>query len=188
MNDRRTRGRASSIEQLPESVKRLLDKMLVKKECTQTEILDAINNELIAAGVPNVITKSSLNRYATRIETIGASMREKREIADVWASRLGDKPSGEVSQLLIEMLRSLAFDAALKATEDEEGASPALIKELALGIQRLERASEMSTKREQQLRKAFAEEAAATIEKKVASAGLSRETADSIKRDILGIA
>jgi hypothetical protein len=188
MAERRTRGKPSSIEMLPEDIKQLLDEMLRDKKVTQKAIVDAVNAKLAAAGIPDEITKSSLNRYSTNMETVGGRIRDAREIAEVWTAKLGDKPTGDVSNLLIEMLRSIAFETTMRMTEGDDPVSPGLIKELALGIQRLENAAMLTTKREKEIRQAFAQQAAAAIEKKTAGAGMSRTTIDEIKKEILGIA
>ena len=188
MAERRTRGKPSTIETLPGDVKQMLDELMRDKKITQKEIVRRVNEMLAEAGVDDEISKSALNRYSTRMETVGGRIRDAREIADVWTARLGDKPTGDVSNLLIEMLRSIAFETTMHMTEGDEPVSPGLIKELALGIQRLENAAMLTTKREKEIRQAFAEQVASTIEKKTSAAGMSRTTIDEIKREILGIA
>lgn len=188
MAERRTRGKPSSIETLPEDIKRLVDELLRTKNITQKEIVERINVKLSEAGITDEISKSALNRYSTKFETIGARIRETREVAEVWTAKLGDKPTGEVSTLLIEMLRSLAFETTMHMAEGDEPVSPGLIKELALGIQRLENAAMMTTKREKEIRLVFAEQAASAIETKAKAAGFSRTTIEDIKKEILGIA
>lgn len=188
MAKKRTRGRASTIQTLPEDIKARLDEMLRDSGTTQEDIREEVNLLLEEAGVEKRVSRSALNRYSTRMETIGAKIRESREVADAWIARLGSKPSGEVGQVLIEMIRAMAFETSMHAAEGEEPVSPKFIKELALGIQRLESAAEKATKREAEIRKAFAKEAAETAAKVAASSGMSKATIDQIKRDILGVA
>src|SRR5690606_29718758 len=91
---------------------------------------------------------------ATRMEAIGKRMRETNAVADAWVQRLGDKPTGQVGNLLIQMTRSMAFDLALAAQDqvnedgEEEPVSLGMLKDLALTIQRLEKASMDSLNRE----------------------------------------
>jgi len=143
---------------------------------------------LAAAGIQDEITKSSLNRYSTNMETVGGRIRDAREIAEVWTAKLGDKPTGDVSNLLIEMLRSIAFETTIRMTEGDDPVSPGLIKELALGIQRLENAAMLTTKREKEIRHAFAEQAASTVEKTAKAVGMSKAMAAEIRKEILGLA
>ena len=85
------------------------------------------------------------------------------------------------------MVRTLAFESVLKASDGEEPVDPKYIKDLAIGIEKLEKAAPESTKREQEIRKAFAEEAATTAEEIAVQAGLTTEGANTIKKQILGL-
>lgn len=185
-----TRGRASKIERLPDDVKAFLDAMLRDREYSQQDILDEVNKQIAAQGLPehDQISRSGLNRYATRMEQIGKRMRETNAIADAWVSKLGDAPTGQVGNLLIQMTRSMAFDLTLSLQEKDEPASVQMLRELALTIKRLESASMDSLKREKEIRKAFAEEAATKAETAAKQAGLSKDAIATIKADILGIA
>ena len=86
------------------------------------------------------------------------------------------------------MVRTLAFDQVLKLSESGEVVPPKFIKELAVGVEKLEKAASESTKREREIRKAMAEEAAERAESAAKAAGLTTEGAAQIKREILGIA
>ena len=193
MAERTTRGRPSKIEKLPEQVKAFLDAALRDNQYSQSEILEEVNTQLDVLG-EDKISRSGLNRYATQMERIGKKMRETNAIADAWVSRLGDKPTGQVGNLLIQMTRSMAFDLALHAQEQEnedgeqEPVSLGVLKDLSLTIQRLEKASMDSLKREKEIRKAFAEEAAEAAETAAKSAGLTGAAVQTIKNEILGIA
>lgn len=191
-----TRGRGSKIEQLPDEVKAFLNAMLRDRQYSQQEILDEVNRQIDELGLPDSekLSRSGLNRYATRMEAIGKKMRETNAVADAWVQRLGDKPQGQVGNLLIQMTRSMAFDLALAAQDqtnedgEEEPISLGMLKDLSLTIQRLEKASMDSLKREKEIRKAFAEEAANIAEKAVKAAGLTAQAIATIKNEILGIA
>lgn len=183
----KTRGRRSHIQQLPAEVKTELDALLRDGRMTQQDILREVNALVAAHGAPP-ISRSGLNRYATRMEQVGARIREAREVAEVWVAKLGTEPTGEVSQILLETVKTIAFDSVMKFSESEEPMPPKLIKELAIGIERLEKATELNQKRELELRKQIASEAADTTEKALANKGLTRDTIDTIKREILGLA
>jgi len=187
MTERRTRGRQSKIMQLPDHIKAQLDAML-REGYPQTAILAHINVRLENEGVEPV-SYSSLNRYSTNMESIGREIREMREVADVWVAQLGSKPTGEMSKLLVEMLRGQVFKLMTETFNDPESViDPGMVKDLALGIQRLENAALSSHKREKEIRKAFAEEAAKEVEAAAVSQGLTQEGVKAIKEQILGIA
>ncbi|WP_278385119.1 DUF3486 family protein [Alteromonas mediterranea] len=190
MTDKRTRGKPSKIDQLPDDIKSELIELLRDKSVTQTEVLERVNTLIRDAGLPEEehISRSGLNRYATRMATVGSRIQEAREVSKQWVDQLGGKPTGEVSKVLIEMVRTLAFDQVLKLSESGEAVPPKFIKELAVGVEKLEKAATESTKREKEIRKAMAEEAAERAAEVAKAAGLTADGAAQIKREILGIA
>lgn len=175
-----TRGRMGRIQQLPTPIKDKIDEML-RENVSQTEIIRRLDQPLRDAG-EKPLAAATLNRYATRMENFGQRIRESREIAKVWVAKFGEEPAGEVGQLTIEMLRTLAFELAARARDmmdesDEPSIDPAMINELALAIQRLERAAEIGAKRERSIRAEIAAQAE-TVAKK---AGISADTAAAIR-------
>lgn len=190
MTDKRTRGKPSKIDQLPDAIKAALIEMLRDKAVTQTEVLTRVNGMIEDAGLPEeeLLSRSGLNRYATRMATVGSRIQEAREVSKQWVDQLGGKPTGEVSKVLIEMVRTLAFDQVLQMSESGEVVPPKYIKDLAVGVEKLEKAATESTKREKEIRKAMAEEAAEKAESVARAAGLTSDGAAQIKREILGIA
>ena len=177
--ERATRGRPSRIEQLPEDIKTKLDELL-RSGITQKEILDRLEQPLREIG-EEPLSRSGLNRYTTRMEAVGRRIRETRAIADAWTANLGEKPVSNTSAMAIEVLKSLAFRAAARADETDEETEEtdsALIGDLALAIQRLERSANLSVARERELRKAFAAEA----EEAVRDQGISGDTAAAIRK------
>lgn len=175
--ERRTRGRMSRIDRLDPAVKAQLDKML-RGRVPQAEILERLSGHF---------SRSGLNRYATKMEAVGARIRETRSIAEAWIARLGDEPTGEVGQLAIEVLRTIAFDFVVRAAGgvDEEEEAPALdaeaIGDLALAIQRLERAADLGRAREGKMRAALAEQ----VEPAARAQGLSKRGARELRKALM---
>lgn len=191
MTERKKRGKPSKIDLLPEAIKAELDLLLRDGKLTQQAILEIVNSKVEAAGLTDneKISKSGLNRYSTQMETIGADIRQAREISEMWISKLGTKPTGDTSQLLMEMLRTQLFKLMMKANEDpDELLDPSTINKLCLGIQRLEQASMVNLKREKEIRKEVAMQAAEEAETVAIAAGLTADAANTIKEQILGIA
>lgn len=191
MTERKKRGKPSKIDLLPAVLKAELDALLRDGKNNQKDIVAAINQRIEAQGLDDELklSASGVNRYSTKMETIGNDIRQAREITEMWVAKLGTKPTGEVSQLLMEMLRTQLFKLLVKANDNPDDVlDPKTINDLALGIQRLEQASMINMKREKEIRKAFAEEAAAQVEGIAAQVGLTSEGADLIKQQILGIA
>ncbi|MEX0732854.1 MAG: DUF3486 family protein [Aquisalimonadaceae bacterium] len=190
-------SRPSSIERLPDDIREQLQELLRDPRVTQLEVTERINKLLDQTGFDERLSKSAVNRYAVRMNEVGEKLRQSRQVAEMWIAKLGAQPQGQLGNLVNEMLRSMAFDLALKLQEGELTAEsmPAVIemvKELSLSVTRLERASSENVKREQVIRKQerekAAEAAASAAEKSLAGQGMSREGIDAIKREILGIA
>ncbi|MGF1688717.1 DUF3486 family protein [Photobacterium japonica] len=188
--DKLTRGRRSKIDLLPETVKRLLDELLRDGRNSQQDVLDAVHDHIDQLGLPEDLkpSRSGLNRYATRMEAIGKDLRDVREVSQALVAQLGDKPTGEVSKLILEIGRTQLFKAMMNANEKDGEVDIGMIKDAMLAAQRLESAAMSSHKREKEIRKAFADEAAKVAETVGKKAGLTAETVSNIKKEILGIA
>ncbi|EMH4029441.1 DUF3486 family protein [Serratia marcescens] len=189
-DDKPTRGRPSKIDLLPESIRDALHQMLRDKRHTQEEIREAINTLIDQHELPDdmQLSRTGLNRYASRMEAIGSKIRASREMAEIWAAKLGSAPTSDVGKLLMEFVKTLAFETTMTLSEGDDPVAPKALGQLALVAQRIEAAQMVSHKREKEIRQAFAEEAAAAAEKITKQAGLTAETAATIRREILGIA
>lgn len=189
-DEKPTRGRPSKIDLLPEAIRDALHQMLRDKRHTQEQIREAINELIDQHDLPDdmQLSRTGLNRYASRMEAIGSKIRASREMAEIWAAKLGSAPTSDVGKLLMEFVKTLAFETSMALAETEKTVEPKALGQLALVAQRIESAQMVSHKREKEIRQAFAEEAAETAEKIVSQAGLSADKAADIKRQILGIA
>ncbi|HBC0040345.1 TPA: DUF3486 family protein [Salmonella enterica] len=186
---RPTRGRLSKVDLLPDSIREQLHQMLREKRHTQEEIREAINALIDEHNLPEEmqLSRTGLNRYAIRMEKVGAKIRASREMAEVWAAKLGSAPTSDVGKLLMEFVKTLAFETSMSMAEDDKPIAPKALGQLALVAQRLEAAAMTSHKREKAIRDAFAREMAEKTEELVRTGGLSGGAADTIKREILGI-
>lgn len=179
-------ARKSSIAQLEPAIRIELDRLLKDDRFT----IEQVVTHLKSLGAQ--VSRSAVGRYHKRFEESGKKIREAREVAAVWAERLGSEPQGDIGKVVMEMLRTLAFDATMQLGEDGDGEVQLSGKEigaLALAMQRLEAAGALSLKREKALRQAAAEEAASQVDAVAAEkpTGLTPEAAEEIKRRILGI-
>ena len=189
MTDKTTRGRASKVDLLPPDIKTRLTMMLRDKQFSQAEILEEINDLIRDNGLPDemCLSKTGLNRYSSKMEKMGAKIRESREMAEVWTQQLGEKPQSDVGKLLMEAVKTIAFDKAMSLGELDD-VDPKVINQLALVANRIEQAQAINAKREREIRKEMAQIAADTAEKIVSQAGLSQETVVELKQQILGLA
>lgn len=188
MSDRKTRGKPNKVDQLPEEIKTELIELLRDPSITQTQVLKHVNAMIEDAGLPDEekLSKSGINRYATRMTTVGGRIQEAREVSKMWVDQLGNKPTGEVSKVLIEMVRTLAFDSVLKMSESDEVVEPKFIKELAIGVEKLEKAASESHKREREIQTAYAEQKAQEVEELRGEDGMSEALENKIKNILLG--
>lgn len=193
MNDKITRGRRSKIDLLPEEIRRELDAKLRDGRLTQQEVLDYINDLIEQSQLPEhdkeqlKISRSGLNRYSTQMETIGKDLRELREVSNALVAQLGDKPTGDVSRMILEIGRTQLFKAMMSQSSSEE-MDIGMIKDAMLAAQRLEAAAMNTHRREKEIRQIFAAEVAETAEKVATQQGLTAEGVAALKREILGIA
>ncbi len=183
--------RPSSIDKLPAEIREELNSFLRDPSITQEQATDRTNDLLAELGIDYRVSKSSVNRYSMRMESIGAKLRQSREISEMWIANLGSQPQGQLGKLVNEMIRTMAFETSAHLAESEDPVPPKALKELALTVQRLESAANMNAERERKIKKQARdealEEAAEKVEKIGGKVGLSQKRVDEIKRDILGI-
>ncbi|HXG29259.1 MAG TPA: DUF3486 family protein [Nevskiales bacterium] len=176
-------NRISSIKRLPREVKAAIDGLLKEGRFSLDEILGEIRRQYGDAVAPS---RSALGRYKKNFDEVSKHMQEAREIASIWTQKIGEQPESDIGKVAIEMLRTLAFQASQDAYSGER-VSPRELNALALAMQRIEDAGRLSLARELALEKAALEKAAkaaATVAKKK---GVSAETVELIRREILGI-
>ena len=186
MTDDDRRGRPSRIEQVGErlpAIKADVDRML-RDGATQAEICRRTEAPLAEAGEAP-FSRSSMNRYALAMELFGRRVREARHVADALVEKFGERPTGEIGQLTIEMLRIFAFELIVRADEDPEQSLDAKdIREWALAMERLERAEAIGRTRERGMRA----ELAAQAERIAVGRGIGEDTAAEIRAAIEGAA
>lgn len=175
----------SSIDRLREDIRAKLQEFLRDPRITQVEATSLINEILEEEGSGERLSKSAVNRYAVRMEEVGKKLRQSREVAKMWIGRLGAEPQGEVGKLLNEMVRGLAFDLAMDMSGDGADVQPKMLKDLAIAIEKLEKAASENVKREEEIRKRALEEAADRVEEAAQQNGMNREQAEFWRNKVL---
>lgn len=181
-------ARQSSIDLLPEPIRDALHALLRDPAVNQLEATKRVNLLLEQEQSDVRVSKSAVNRYSQRMDQIGEKMRQSRQIAEMWIGKLGNQPQGQVGKLLNEFTRTMAFETALSMSEGDEPVPPKLLKELSLSIKHLEEAASVNEKREREIRRQMAEEAAQAVDTAAKSQGLTADSVALIKQQILGIA
>lgn len=190
MTEKLKRGRASKVDLLPPNIKTQLTMMLRDKQFSQQEILQEINDLIADCGLPDEmqLSRTGLNRYASRMEKVGAKIRQAREVAEIWTKQFGEETAKtDIGKQAIELVKYLAWDLSSKLSESDNVA-PKELAMLANTVQRLEQAASLSYERERKIRKEIAQMAAETAEKVAVQAGVSKATVNQLKMEILGIA
>ena len=166
--------------------------MLRDPRVNQLEATKKINAILEQEG-HEPVSKSAVNRYSVKMDKVGEKLRQSRQVSEMWIAKLGAQPQGQLGQLINEMLRTLAFDLSLtmqsqEISSDDVPGVVKMLKEMSVAMHRLEQAASENTKREKEIRKQMAEEAAEAANDIATAAGISKEAAQEIKNKILGIA
>lgn len=181
-------GQKSSIKKLPQEVQQKL-KELYEADATLDDIHEAIVDfleEMDGAWQPP--SRSAIHRDRQNYEATAAKMREAREMAQAVATELGEIPEDKTGQLLIDMLRTLIFKVLQNKVEGEDpDVSAQDFMFLGRALKDVASASQITTRQAKEIRDDTASEAAERAAKTAAERGLTKETAEAIKKNILGI-
>lgn len=184
-------GRISSVDQLSAELRGKLLELLKDPSVTQSEITFLINEE---AGEP-VVSKSAVNRYAKRMESMIEKTRQAREVADLYLNEVGNDTRNKLGKIVNERVRMLAFDLTdelMALRESEEEIDPKQISDVIGKVSRavkdLEHAEKLNADREARIRKEAMEEAAAVAEKKLREEGSEESVILTINKALLGMA
>ena len=190
--DKVRRSKPSKVDELPEEIKKTLDGMLRDSGNSQADILIAINQQILDAGLDEeaTISRSGLSRHAQKTEAIGKRLRELRATTQALTAELGDKPTGDTTKMILEMGRSQLFSAMQKQMlnpDEDDDVDIGMIKDAMLAAQRLESTAMAAHKREKDIRQAFAEEAANAVGDELRGEdGMSEQLEDKIRGILLG--
>lgn len=167
----------SSVEKLPEPVKKWLDKALIEGNFSGYE---ALEEEIRGRGF--TISKSGIHRYGTKLQEKIDGVRKSTEMARILAAEVGDD-EGVLNDALVRILQDKLFHLVMDLEVDP---SKINVQSLSRSIADLARAS-ISQKKYMAEVRAKSKAAAEDVVKEVKKAGLSDEAANDIRKRILGI-
>jgi hypothetical protein len=180
----------SAAERLPDELRKRLIELLTDPNVTQQAVADIINAE---AG-ESVISKSSVNRYARKMERFAEKNRQARQVAEAYLEKTGGDTRNQLGKVVNEQIRLMAFDLIGEIEDMKENGETIdidtltdLIFKVSKGLKELEQAEKLNAERSESIRKAALAEAAEAVEETAKSDGLSAETVDLIKKRILGL-
>lgn len=193
-------GRKSTISRLPSEVKAFIEGKLAEGRSTLDELIAALHERFPshqAAG--ELPSRAAVHRYGQKLERRLSAIRASTEAAKLIQAQAGDDQDAR-SEALTALVQTELFEAILALQEADdvelpEGASADeiasarvdLLSKAARNIATLTRSSVALKKYQAEVR-AKAQAAADTVDKLAKKGGLTAETAEQIRREILGIA
>lgn len=181
------------IDQLPTEVRQALNAWLAEPGITATDATERLHALLEDIGHAELKpSRHAVNRYRNRMDEVGKRLQEKHAVADMWVDKFGRLPQGKMGQLIIQMVHGLAFDAGVALSEgelDDENMPGVvrMLKDLAVMLEKTERASSLNAQREREIRDQARKEAAEVAEKVAKQGGLSADSVQELRRAILGV-
>jgi hypothetical protein len=171
----------SSLRKLPTELRDELDKLLRGGRHTIREITD----HLRVLGVDT--SKSAVHRYSQDFERVAEDIRLTREMARAVGRELGDAANNDATRMLVESMQALVLRARMQLSTSDEIETKA-VADLARSIKDLQGALRGSVDIELKIRSEVAREAAKAAEESATRQGLTAETIEAIKAQILGVA
>ena len=172
------RGRKSSVVTMDPAIREAVDAAIREGRATIADIV-ALIRELGGS-----VSKSAVGRYKQQAESQMQRYREAQEVAKVWIGKLQADPEGDVGRLLAEMLRTTAF----QTLGDMESGTPQDVMFLAKALKDLAGADKLTADRILLVRREAAKEAAEKVTTVGKAKGLTKDTVEALRREILGVA
>lgn len=178
-------ARQSSIDTLPEEVRRWLERALTEQNFSGYQAL-----EEVLRGQGYVISKSAIHRYGQKIERRFAAIRASTEAARILTEGAADDQDAR-SEAVIALVQTEMFEAIVALQEaggdDMDTADRiGLLSDAARNIASLARAS-VNQKRFRHDVQERVKEAAKAVEHIAAQNGLSDESIQEIRNRVMGI-
>ncbi len=171
-------ARKSSITRMDPRIRAAVDTAIREGRATISDIVGLVNE------MGGAVSKSAVGRYKQAAEAQMQRYREAQEVAKVWVGKLQADPEGDVGRLLAEMLRTTAF----QTLGDLEDADPQSVMFLAKALKDLASTDKLTADRILLVRREMAKEAAEKVSSVGRAKGLSAETVEALRKEILGVA
>ncbi|KGF30483.1 DUF3486 family protein [Oligella urethralis] len=178
-------AKRNRVSELPAEVKAWLDKALVDGNFSGYQLLeDALRDKGYA------ISKSAIHRYGQKVERRMAAIKASTEAARLITESASDEKDDR-SEAVIAMIQTELFDSILNLQDASDvDIKPQdrvkLLSAAAKNIATLTHAS-VKLKQYQQEVKERVQAAASSVEKIAKKGGLSAESVEQLRREILGI-
>jgi hypothetical protein len=183
-------GRRSKVKDAPDPIRSEIERMLRADKFSLDEMRDLLIRQFpdLADKIP---TRSSLGRYRQSMGQMLGRMRDIDSAARVVVAELGENPDERAGALLTQTITALATHAALKAGENEDGASIGEVKDLARAAKNVMDARRVGLKERQEIEAAARDKLKREQQAKLGDMAkhgtISQDTLDRIRREVYGI-
>jgi hypothetical protein len=189
------RGRLSGIELLPAEATPVIawaSDELRNRDRTQTEIyeefvqkLEAVQREHRGELEFAIPSFSAFNRHSVKLAALSRRLDDTREITGVLAEKFDAKASDDLTVIAAEAIKTLVFEVLSAA--GESGIDPKGAMNLANALRAATQAQGVSTTRREKVEKKFAADVGKAVESVAKVKGLTAETVEAIKAQVLGV-
>ncbi len=190
-----TRGRLSSLDLMPKEADGIIAWAageLSNRERTQTDIYAefvAMCQQLMAEHRGEleftIPAFSSFNRYSIRLARLTRRLDQTRAIVATLAERFDAKESDDLTIMTGETIKSLVLH--MMGETGEDGMDPKAAMQLAAAFKNAVQAQHLSSDRLHKINAQFDARVTDAVETVAKAKGLSAETAEAIKAQLLGV-
>ena len=167
---------------MPPEIKAELDKRLIEGSfANYEEEAEWLNDKLRDGGLEISISRSAVHRYGQEFEAKCEAIKIATEQAKAIVSVVGDD-QGDMNEALIRLIQQLSFDILIK---NQDADIAALLPKMGVMVAKLSKASVDQKKYAAEARKKALEDAADSVEATAKREGVSPETINIIRRDVL---
>jgi hypothetical protein len=190
-----TRGRLSGFDLLPPEAEGILSwaaQELGERKRTQTDIYAEFVTrcEELMAERPGELefaipAFSSFHRHTVRLARLTRRLDETRAIVAAIADKFDAKESDDLTVMTAETIKSLVLHML---SEHDEKVDPLAAMQLATAFKSAVQAQAISTDRRAKAEAAFKAQVTEAVDKVARAKGMTAETAEAVKAQILGVA
>lgn len=193
--DKVTRGRLSAIDLMPPEADGIISWAAAElglRERTQTDIYAAFTGKCEALMAEHrgelefaIPAFSSFNRYSIRLARLTRRLDETRQIVSALSASFDAKDSDDLTIMTAETIKALVLHML---GDGADGIEPKDAMLLATAFKSAAQAQSISTDRRRKVEKEFESRIGVAVETVARAKGLTAETAEAIKAQILGVA
>lgn len=191
----RGRGRLSSIELMPSECDGIIAwaaQELSNRERTQVEIYAEFVERCQALMAEHrgelefrIPAFSSFNRYAFKMARLTRRLDQTRAIVATLAEKFDPADADNLTVMAAETIKALVLNMLAEA--DEDSANPLGVMQLAAAFKQAVQAQSISTDRRRKVEADFAAKVETAVQTVARTKGITAETAEAIKAQILGV-